>query len=918
MNLTTEIARTLGTQTPGTQGTETFRPPPAIPRDPAAPPIAVMSSLKGRIVVLFSLAFLVTGWLVAVYLAASLQDNIEQLLFRQQFSFVSNLVEELDQKIQLELDALQQVAASIDAEMLESGDETARYLRTRLGVHGIFTGGLMVAGSGGHLIGEFPDHGRKKMNFAAFPFFEAVRATEKATVSEPYWSPFLEEPVVTMAAPIRDAREGFIGVLMGTIRLSQPNFLGKITDHKVGHSGGIYIISSVADVIIVSTDKGRIYTPAPARGTNPMLDRYRDGFEGSGVTVSSRGIEELTSARAIPSTGWVVVARLPTAEAFKPIQDLKRRVIVTMAVFSAVVVALLWLVLTRALQPLAAATADIRDMVDGRKALRPVAGGNGGEVGAMLSAFNALQSKITASEAELKRSQAALQEREALYRSLFQDCKAVELLIDPEDRRIIDANTAAVAYYGWPRETLTAMRITDINTLDAATVNQEMRRANAEERDHFIFRHRLANGALRDVEVRSGPVTVNGRKLLYSLVHDITERRQAERENCRLLEFRRAVLDAAGSAIIATDAEGVIRLFNPTAERWLGYTAAEVVGWETPVIFHDPDEIAAYARILICEWGCTGVAGFDVFAARPKTSGLPDVREWSYLRRDGSRFPVLLAVTALYDEAGEPNGFLGVAQDISALKTLERELKRSNEELEHFAYVASHDLRQPLRMVSSYVALLDRKLKGQLDEDGRTFIHFAVDGARRMDRMILDLLEYSRIGRAQPVREKVSLEAAAAKALADLSDTIAQAGAAVVVAPGTSGGALPTILGNPTELERLFRNLIGNAIKFRVADRPPVVDISWRATPEGGAIAIVDNGIGIDPKDYSRLFHIFQRLVSNDQYDGTGIGLASCRKIAERHGGSIRVESQPGAGSTFLVSFPKSVLPTSVLQRFAS
>jgi len=207
--------------------------------------------------------------------------------------------------------------------------------------------------------------------------------------------------------------------------------------------------------------------------------------------------------------------------------------------------------------------------------------------------------------------------------------------------------------------------------------------------------------------------------------------------------------------------------------------------------------------------------------------------------------------------------------------------------------VASHDLRQPLRMVTSYLGLIKQQMGDDPAGDVKQFLDFAVAGARRMDRLILDLLEYSRTGRTN-ASEQVSLGTVVADALDNLVVAIRDADGQVVVAED-----LPTVQGDPMELTRLFQNLIGNAIKYRAPERPPRVEISCRRNENEWLLAIRDNGIGIAPKDRDRAFAIFQRLVKPDAYEGTGIGLAICKKIVEHHGGRIWIESEPGTGSTF-------------------
>jgi len=281
----------------------------------------------------------------------------------------------------------------------------------------------------------------------------------------------------------------------------------------------------------------------------------------------------------------------------------------------------------------------------------------------------------------------------------------------------------------------------------------------------------------------------------------------------------------------------------------------------------------------------------------------------------------------LHDATGAVIGILGTYEDITQQKLAEERLKkaladleRSNAELERFAYVASHDLQEPLRMVASFVQLLAERYQGQLDSDADEFIAFAVDGAKRMQRLIEDLLEYSRIATRGRPPEPTDANLALDEALWNLSLTIAEADATVTHDP------LPTVLADSTQLMQLFQNLIGNALKFH-GDQPPVVHVSARQTfevagaqaagetpmaegasrvgrPASCVFSVRDNGIGIAPEYHERIFGVFQRLHTRTEYPGTGIGLAVCQKIVARHGGRIWVESQEGQGSTFYFTLP--------------
>jgi len=227
----------------------------------------------------------------------------------------------------------------------------------------------------------------------------------------------------------------------------------------------------------------------------------------------------------------------------------------------------------------------------------------------------------------------------------------------------------------------------------------------------------------------------------------------------------------------------------------------------------------------------------------------------------------------------------------------EKELVRSNEELQQFAYVASHDLQEPLRMVSSYTQLLARRYRGKLDKDADDFIGFAVDGVTRMQRLINDLLSYSRVGSRGRSFEPTDTDVVLGRALANLKLAIADNHASVTHDP------LPRVKADERQLEQLFQNLVGNAIKYHGAE-PPRVHVGANRNNGNWEFSIKDNGIGIDPQYNDRIFVIFQRLHSREEYEGTGIGLAVCKKIVERHGGRIWVQSEAGKGSDFRFTIP--------------
>jgi light-regulated signal transduction histidine kinase (bacteriophytochrome) len=284
--------------------------------------------------------------------------------------------------------------------------------------------------------------------------------------------------------------------------------------------------------------------------------------------------------------------------------------------------------------------------------------------------------------------------------------------------------------------------------------------------------------------------------------------------------------------------------------------------------------------------------------------------EFPVQRRDGSSVPAIVTDTPIRDEEGNLIAIIGVTTDITERKAAEEkiahyatELERSNRDLEQFAYIVSHDLREPLRTVTGYLGLLDIRYRGQLDAKADLYIDYAVSGAERMQEMIRALLNLSRVGTRGKPFAPVDVERVLEHVLDSLEQAIVETDAEI------NYESLPTVMADKTQLAQVFQNLIANAIKFRREDVPPRVDISAERQESAWLFSVADNGIGIDPEQKSRLFKVFQRLHTDSEYPGVGIGLALSRRIVKRHQGKIWVESAPGKGATFKFTLPVTEEP---------
>ncbi|HEX5504736.1 MAG TPA: PAS domain S-box protein [Thermomicrobiales bacterium] len=490
---------------------------------------------------------------------------------------------------------------------------------------------------------------------------------------------------------------------------------------------------------------------------------------------------------------------------------------------------------------------------------------------------------------------------EAKFRGLLESAPDA-VIITGGDGRIQLVNRQTEVLFGYAREELLGR---PVETLIPARfrgghVAQRARyQAHPQTRPMGIGMElfgRRKDGEEFPVEVSLSPMASEGRTLVTAIVRDITARKRAEAALRESEEgFRLLVEGVRDYAIIRLSPAGRVGSWNAGAERLFGYREDEILGASLARLY--PPEDVARGRP-------------DEELAEATTEGHYEEEGWR-ARRGGARFWAHVTVTTLRDEGGALRGYAKVVRDVTArmeaedrlrlaaaeLERQKAELARSNAELEQFAYVASHDLQEPLRMVASYTQLLQRRYRGRLDADADEFIAFAVDGATRMQQLIQDLLAYSRVGTRGRPFAPVDTGALVDGVLGDLAARLAETGGVV------ERGDLPVVTADPVQLRQVFQNLIDNALKYHGA-APPRAAITAERAGACWRFAVRDNGVGIAPEYAGRVFGLFQRLHTQADYPGTGIGLAICQKIVQRHGGRIWLESAPGRGTIFFFTLP--------------
>jgi PAS domain S-box-containing protein len=368
---------------------------------------------------------------------------------------------------------------------------------------------------------------------------------------------------------------------------------------------------------------------------------------------------------------------------------------------------------------------------------------------------------------------------------------------------------------------------------------------------------------------------------------DIDDYKQAMASIAKAEERFRLVVEAAPNAMLMADRSGRIVLLNRKGEELFGYQREELIN--QPIELLVPEQF----RALHPEH----VAGF---MQRPSARAMGVGRELFGQRKDGIQVAIEIGLNPI----DLPDGHYTLASiiDVTERKRMDDDLRRSNADLEQFAYIASHDLQEPLRMVASYTDLLAQRYQGQLDERANKYIQYATDGAKRMQRLVADLLAYSRVGSPGVQLRHVDSAQVVRGVIEALGALIRESGATVTIE-----GALPTVLANEGQLWQVFQNLIGNAIKFKGIE-PPTITVQAARRGTRWTFAVRDNGIGIDMRFAEKIFQMFQRLHEKGKYDGSGIGLAITKRIVEGHGGRVWFDSAPGVGTTFF--FTLSAPPT--------
>jgi len=612
-------------------------------------------------------------------------------------------------------------------------------------------------------------------------------------------------------------------------------------------------------------------------------------------------VERLQLDAREPDRFLLLAYALPDAFVEARLAGVRNTTIFVMVAIALSVGAVVFLLLRQVFAPLTRLTALAGNIGAGRYDIALPSEGIG-ELGSFIRAFRTMLDGIRAREQEVRQANAAIQQSEARLQTTLENL-AEGVVVSDLNGQLLYFNPAAVEMHGFTSTDEYLRRLPEFaDTFELSSLDGKIWPV-----DQWPLARILRGENLRDLEVRIRRIRTTGWQRIFSYggalardedgqpllavvtIRDITERKQVEERVRTQRERAEALLEATPDPVVIVNRSGQIVLINGQAEKVFGYARSELLG--------QPVE-----KLLPERFREVHVGHRRAYSEAPSVRPMGGGRELHARHKDGSEFPVDISLSPL--ETPEGTLVISNIRDITVRKQAEEalarqaeELRRSNAELEQFAYVASHDLQEPLRAVTGMVQLLRQRYQGQLDARADEFVTHAVEGAARMQALINDLLAFSRVGSRGKDIQPTDASTILTSVLANLAVAI-QENQAVV-----SYDALPLVTADPTQMMLLLQNLISNGIKFR-SERSPKIHVGVERREGEWVFSVRDNGIGIERQYFDRIFGVFQRLHTRLEYPGTGIGLAICKKIVERHGGRIWVESAPGQGSTFLFTIP--------------
>ncbi|MBB1074445.1 PAS domain S-box protein [Rhodoferax sp. 4810] len=891
-------------------------------------------SLQTRITLLTLSVFLAGLWSLSWYAVNALHRDMQQMLSQQQLATVTLQADELNRTLAVRMQTLQEAGQLAAPLMAGSAADLHTFLTTRLTLTKFFNGGLILVGPDGEARAAYPSlELRRSVNYLDRPAAGAALKEGRATIAKPTISPETHTPVVPFSVPIRDPAGQVIGAMVGLIDLGRPNFLTPLLSSRYGETGSYMLLAHPNRLLVVGTGQMQMLSDLPAAGVNPALDYFAQGSKGSAVLQDTQGQEVLASAVLLPMTGWSLLASLPTAEAFGPVSNLVKNILLATLLTSLLAAGLTWWLLRRQLQPMHSAFQALLTQASSTDKPQPLPKVRNDEVGQLINGFNYLLETLAQRETALLASESnarqALRQALAVTQKLarYQEAMDKHLLIaiSDADGQISHANSRFCEASGYALDELIQR---DFRLLNSGSHSKDFfsglyQSINAGKTWQGEVCNRAKDGHLFWLAMTVVPfLDEAGQPVEFiTLNTDITERMagEAELQNYRehleeLVQQRthdlhraetqaqaaalyaRSLIEANVDPLFTINPHGQITDVNEATEAITGIDRDELMQSDFSDYFTEPGQAQALYHKVI---------------ARGRVNDFP----LTMRSLNGELTNLLFNASVYRDQEGQVLGVFAAAHDVSTLNAAREAANAANQAKSSFLANMSHEIRTPMNGV---VGMVDMLQQTQLTDDQRRMLGTVHQSSLALLDILNDILDYSKIEAGKLAVESIPTQLReVVQGVVQLMQTAARAkGLELVlwVSP-----QLPAwVLSDPNRLRQVLLNLVGNAIKFthNSAGTPGRVTVrvasGHRANGKPGLyLRISDNGIGIEPGTLAKLFTPFTQadVSTARQFGGTGLGLSISQRLVELMGGRIKAHSEPGKGSEFTVELPLREAP---------
>jgi len=895
-------------------------------------------SLQTRITLLSLAVFLLSLWFLSWYVVQALHKDLERMLSQQQLATVSQHAQDIDRTLAERLDMLEKVTGLMVPFMSGKPAVLQTFLEQRPALPPFFNGGYFVVGPDGTAIASFPASAQRVgANFKNLPAVAQALQGGKSSIGKPMPGPEQSASLVLLAASIRNAQGEVTGAMVGLIDVAHSNFLSHIMSSRFGQTGGYLLLANPHRLMMGTGASIDAFKAMPAIGVNATLDQFAQGFEGTALLKDPQAQMVLASATKMPTTGWSLVASLPTAEAFAPVDNLVRNIRVATLLTSLLATALTWWLLRRQLRPMHTAFEALTAQAANHLPPQPLPQTHHDEVGQLISGFNRMLETLAQREEALQQSETSAQQ--ALSQAVlaaqklerYQSAMDEHLLvtISNMDGRFTYANQHFCHLSGY---TLDELQQGDFKRLSSGLHPKGFfaplyERTRSGQSWHGDVCNRAKDGSLfwlsmtvvpfmdeqgqlsqyitmsTDISERmaSEAELQNYREHLEELVQQRTEDlHQAERSAHSAALYARNLIEANVDPLLTISPKGLITDVNRATERVTGVNRMTLVGSEFSIYFTEPLKAQAMCKKVVSQGSVSDFA-------------------LSICHTSGDILNVLFNATVFRDTDQQVLGVFAAARDVTALSDAKEAANAANQAKSSFLANMSHEIRTPMNGVVGMVDILQQT---ELSDEQRRMLDTIHQSSLALLDILNDILDYSKIEAGKLSVEDISTPLReVTQSVVQLLQTTARA-KSIRLTLWVSPDLPAWVFCDPTRLRQVLLNLIGNALKFthsrdgrtgRVALR---VASGLRANGQLGLyLRISDNGIGIDPAVLARLFRPFTQadVSTARQFGGTGLGLSISQRLVELMGGRIKAHSTPGEGSEFTVELPLREAPAGTL-----